>query len=106
MRNFTFRRAPIFILFGIGFALLIGYAVMFLWNNALVPAISGLNTVSYWQALGIFVLSKLLFSSFGRGSGHFRHQAHKRKWMNMTDEEKRQFKEAWKDRFRKKMEGE
>ena len=45
-------------------------AVMLLWNW-LIPAIFGLSAISFWQALGILILSKLLFGSF-----RFRHGKH------------------------------
>ena len=34
--------------------------VMWLWN-LIMPAIFGLNTINYWQALGLMVLIELLF---------------------------------------------
>lgn len=50
-----------------GLALLFGYVVMLLWNW-LMPAIFGLGVISFWQAVGIVILAKLLFGGFG-GSG-------------------------------------
>ncbi len=49
------------VLFASLFALLFGWLVMLLWNW-LMPLLFGLRTVSYWQAFGITVLSKILFS--------------------------------------------
>jgi hypothetical protein len=49
-------------------ALLFGYVVMLLWNW-LIPAIFGLGIISFWQAVGIMILAKLLFGGFGGGSG-------------------------------------
>jgi len=48
----------------IGFALLIGYIIMLLWNW-LMPDIFGLVTINYWQAVGIIILAKFLFGGFG-----------------------------------------
>ena len=45
-----------------------GYLVMLLWNW-LMPELFGLNTVGYAQALGLLVLCKMLFGSFGGGKG-------------------------------------
>ena len=42
---------------------LLGWAVQLLWNAALVPAINGVNSISYLQAVGIFFLTSLLFKS-------------------------------------------
>jgi hypothetical protein len=81
--------------------LLFGSIVMFLWNNALVPVIH-VSEVSFWQALGILVLSKILFSSFSGGRSR-RYPTWKerisRKWNNMTPDEKEKFKQKWEDRW-------
>ena len=53
------------------FALLV-WATMLLWN-ALLPAIFGIVTITYWQALGLLVLGRLLFGGFGKGGGGMRH---------------------------------
>ena len=47
-------------------ALLFGYVVMLLWNW-LMPAIFGLGIISFWQAVGIIILAKLLFGGFSGG---------------------------------------
>ena len=46
------------------FALVFGLAVKWLWNW-LMPALFGLGAITYWQAFGIVILTKLLFGSFG-----------------------------------------
>ena len=48
------------------FALLFGYVIMWLWNW-LMPTLFGLTVITYWQAVGILVLSKLLFGGLGNG---------------------------------------
>ena len=75
--------------------------VMLLWNGIL-PAVLGISTITFWQAMGILVLSKILFGGF---KGHHRHcKCHKdrhmwrNKWMNMTPEEKLKMKAEWKNR--------
>lgn len=78
-----------------------GYIIMLLWNS-IMPDVFHLGTITYWQAIGIFILAKILFGSFGKkgcgyGRGYRRH-FWKEKWMNMTDEEKAKFKEEWKNR--------
>ena len=45
------------------FALVFGLVVKALWNW-LMPAVFGLGTITYWQAFGLVILAKLLFSSF------------------------------------------
>ena len=67
------------VLFGIvaivGLAILFGFAIMWLWNT-LMPELFGLPTLTYWQAVGLFILSKILIGcgSSGRGSSH--HKKH------------------------------
>ncbi len=46
------------------FAILFGFVVMWLWNW-LMPDIFGLTTISYWQAVGLFILAKIIFGGFG-----------------------------------------
>lgn len=90
------------ILFFVAIAvLLFGWLVMALWN-AILPAVLGVKTITFLQALGILVLSKILFGGFGggrrwRGSPAWREKMKKR-WDNMTPEEREQFKAGWKNR--------
>ena len=44
------------------------YVVMLLWN-ALVPELFNGPVVTYWQTMGLLVLSKILFSGIGGGKG-------------------------------------
>ena len=78
--------------------------VMVLWNW-LMPTIFGLITLTYWQAGGLLLLSKLLLSGFNFNKrGHkppFAKNTMREKFMNMTDEEKEGFKAKWKDRCAK-----
>ena len=46
--------------------LLANYVLMRLWNW-LMPDLFGLATINYWQALGIFIIAKLLFGFGGGG---------------------------------------
>jgi hypothetical protein len=85
-----------FIPLGIAFFFLLPYAVMWLWNTIL-PGVIGVKTITYWQAAGIFVLSKLLFGHFGGGGGHKPGQ--RNKWKGMSDEDKAKFKEEMQKRF-------
>ncbi len=101
---------------------LLPYIVMLLWNGIL-PEIIGVKTITYWQAVGIFILCKLLFGGF-KGGGNHHHKKHRMirqhfknccnnndnkssmkealrdKFMNMSDEERENFRQKWKDRFR------
>src|SRR5262245_17209132 len=85
-----------FILFGIVFVGLMGLLTSSLWN-ALMPAIFALPKISFWQALGLLLLGRLLFGGFGRGWGG-RHRWPRtrwaRGWMNLTPEERERFRQA------------
>ena len=50
-----------------GLAILFGFVIMWLWNW-LMPEIFGLPTLSYWKAVGLFILFKLLLGGCGGGS--------------------------------------
>lgn len=41
-----------------------GIFIMFLWNK-LMPEIFGLKEITYWQAIGLFVLLRILLGSIG-----------------------------------------
>ena len=92
-----------FIFFGAIAALGMGAIVMLLWN-AILPALLGVKIISYWQAVGLLVLCKILFGGFRPGGppgGRFGPPRHIReKFMNMTDEEKERLKQQWKNRCR------
>ena len=104
MNNNWRRKKPLIVLFIIaGIAALIG-VLMFLWNSIL-PDVIGVTEITYWQALGIFILSKILFGGFnGKGQKHKKYRGnHKRnykeKFMNMTEEQRETFKSEWKSRM-------
>lgn len=73
---------------------LVGWVVMLLWN-ALVPELFHGPPLRYWQAVGLLLLSRLLFGGLrGRGGwrGHWRHRWRER-WEQMTPEERAQLRE-------------
>jgi len=95
-RRFLF--IPIFV---VGLFVMSGI-VMLLWN-AVLPYVSGLLPINYWQSMALLVLSRILFGGFKfRGhDGHrppFMHPSFRDKLMNMSDEEREQFKSQWKQR--------
>ena len=98
------KRIPFMIIFVLGFAALLSFLVMWLWNEILVP-VTGVNVVSYWQAAGLLLLSRILFGGFKGGpwkGGPGRHRGGpgrwKEKWQNMSEEEKEQMKAKWKEK--------
>lgn len=63
------------LLFAAVFVLVFGYVTMFLWN-AIMPAISALPAITFWQAAGILVLARLLAGRFSHGSHRGRCRRH------------------------------
>jgi len=94
-------RISFFIFLGLLAILLFGEVVMLLWNNVLA-AVTNVHTITFLQALGLLVLSKILFGGFrGGGWGHRRgywKQRMQQKWSNMTPEEREKFKQEWEKR--------
>lgn len=94
------RRAPKFVLFAALFVVAVGFVVMGLWNW-LMPALFGLHSITFWQALGLFLLSKLLLGGFhgrhGGWHGHWRGRMMER-WEKMTPEEREKFRETMRHR--------
>jgi len=67
------------------------YVVMSLWNLVL-PAVAGLHAITFVQALGLLVLSRLLFGGFRRhGAWHWR-QRMRARWEHMTPEQREQLR--------------
>lgn len=58
------------------FGLLFGLLIQFLWNATLAEMF-GLPLLSFWQAIGLFVLAKLFFG-FGAGSSSRSNRRRKR----------------------------
>jgi len=70
-----------------GIAVLSG-VVMALCNWLLPSLLPGMHPIGYWQALGLFVLCRILFGGFRGGC-----RQHGR-WHNMSEEERLKFKEG------------
>ncbi len=108
------KKFMLFPLFAIAALFLGGLAVMLLWN-AILPEVTGVKILTYWQALGLLVLSRILFGGW-RGNKHggqighrpdFRkHAEWREKWRNMSTEERIKFKQEWRERCRRPNEDE
>ena len=72
---------------------LFSFVVKWLWNW-LMPGLFGLHVISFWQALGLLVLSKILFSGFRARPGGSRDWRMRfiRRWDQMTPEEQEKFR--------------
>jgi hypothetical protein len=71
------------------------FVVMQLWNWILPPVV-GWHAITFWQALGLLVLSKILFGGFRGGYGRHMHWRRRmmERWEHMTPEEREKFKEG------------
>jgi Ca2+/H+ antiporter, TMEM165/GDT1 family len=71
-----------------------GFVVMSLWNW-LAPTLFGLHAITFWQALGLLILSKILFGGFrGRPGGGYAWRRANGRWQKMTPEEREQFRQV------------
>jgi hypothetical protein len=77
-------------------AVVFGGAVMLLWNSIL-PGLIHVGEITFWQALGILALSKILFGGgWGHRGGNWGYRRHH--WMHMSEEEREKFRAEWKQR--------
>jgi len=83
----------------------VGFVTMQLWNW-LVPVLFAGPVITIWQALGLLLLSKLLFWGFGGGKGQ--HMDRKRafwraqwrdKFASMSPEDRELMKQKMKDKW-------
>ncbi len=93
------------------FATVGGLIVRELWNW-LLPGLFGWRMITFWQALGLLVLCRILFGGWGghgRGRDHARQRIHERmreKWEKMTPEEREKYRNSWRGRCSGFMESE
>ena len=96
------RRKWMFVAAPLGLAVFIwigGEVVMHLWNWNL-PALFGWRQITFWQALGLFALCRILFGGVG-----MRHRSNSRWRMGgdckpMTPEERERIRQRLQDRSR------
>jgi len=85
-----------------GFLALFTLAVYALWNGVLA-AVLPVKVITYWQALGLLVLAKILFGGFpfrGRGWGSpWRERMLAKRWDSLTPEEQQRMREEMRGRF-------
>ena len=96
--------APLAIVGIAAFIFVGGWIVMSLWNW-LLPALFGWHLLTFWQALGILLLCRILFGGWtARHSGGRRSELRRRivnrvadqvgdRWERMTPEEREQFRQ-------------
>ena len=92
--------APLAILGMLLFAAMGGELVLQLWNW-LLPPLFGWRQITFWQALGLLALCRILFGGTGwHGSGrsNYRRRMAER-WEHMTPEERERLRQSWRGRW-------
>ncbi len=92
--------APLAILAMLLFAYIGGELVMHLWNW-LLPPLFGWRQVTFWQALGLLTLCRILFGGLGThnsGRSGFRRRM-KDRCEQMPPEERERFRQRMRNRF-------
>ena len=100
MRRKWMFLGPLVILGSLLFVAIGGAVVRQLWNW-LLPPLFGWPLITFWQALGLLALCRILFGGFGgHGSGraHFRRRMEER-CAHMTPEERERFRQRLRERF-------
>jgi len=88
-----------FILVFIAIFSALSFVVMFLWN-AILPEVTGVKPLKFWQAAGLLVLAKILFGRFSGRRNYWRNSKKnhwRNKWMEMNEEERKAAKLRWKE---------
>jgi hypothetical protein len=92
--------APLALLGMLVFCAIGGEIVRLLWNW-LLPPLFGWREVTFWQALGLLALCRILFGGFGL-HGSDRSHARRRiaeRWDHMTPEEQERFRQGMRGRW-------
>ena len=104
MRRKTIWIAPLAILAMALFVWIGGEVVMHLWNW-LLPALFGWRLITFWQAIGLMILCRILFGGSWSGRGfrrsNFRRRIAERmdeRCEKMTPEEREKFRQSWRAR--------
>jgi hypothetical protein len=100
MKNYRAFRVLKIVVFVVFALLLFGFVTMHLWNW-LMPAIFHLTRIGFAQALGLMVLSKILFGGFHRhGGGRRGWKRHmEQRWAQMSPEERERFRSGMRGRW-------
>jgi hypothetical protein len=95
MRKHWIVRRLKFVLFAAAALVVFGFVVMSLWNW-LMPSLFGWRLINFWQALGLLLLSRILFGGFrGRPGAHmYWRRRMMERWEQMTPEEREKFREG------------
>ena len=81
--------------------LLLGTVLMLLWN-AVVPDVFRGPAITFWQAIGLFILTRILFH--GMGHGRWGHRWRHDRWKHRMDERMSAMAPEEREKFRKRWE--
>jgi hypothetical protein len=98
MRKRWMYIAPMAIVGMVLFIFIGGTVVRLLWNW-LTPPLFGFHQITFWQAVGLLGLCRILFGGFGLHGGHSgsRRRMFER-WEQMTPEERERFRQGMRGR--------
>jgi hypothetical protein len=85
-----------FFVLGIAGLILFTFLVMWLWNW-LVPEIFNGPVLTYWQTLGVLLLSKILFSGIGKSGGSSKYKC--------REDSHHPYRDKWRKKYEEKMNG-
>jgi hypothetical protein len=94
----------LFPLLGAALIALFGAIVMWLWN-AVLPVVTNVQPLNFWQAIGLLVLCKILFGGFwgrrcGPGGPPWRRGgSDAARWCAMTPDQRAEMREEMRRRF-------
>jgi hypothetical protein len=80
------------------FVALFGYIIKWLWNWLLPGIFTGAHLITFWQAIGLLLLCRILFGSWGGGHNGGRHRRRKEQWEAMSPEEREKFRQSMRAR--------
>ncbi|MCB0791449.1 MAG: hypothetical protein H6595_08300 [Flavobacteriales bacterium] len=99
------KRVWLFPFVALAMLLLLGAIVQFLWN-AVIPGLTGWALISYPKAIGLLVLSKILFSGprMGPWGGRWGHARRgptpwmmRGRWKDLSDEDREALRSRWRE---------
>jgi hypothetical protein len=98
MKKFWLARAIKCVVMIIAVIAAISWVVMSLWNN-LLPGLFGWPSLNFAQALGLLLLSRILFGGLrGPGGGMHRRRRMFERWEQMTPEEREKLRTGLRNR--------
>jgi hypothetical protein len=99
-RTFWLKKALKFVFFAALFVAVVGFVTQSLWNW-LVPSLFHGPIITFWQTLGLLVLSRILFGGFGRGRSTWAQK--RRQWKQHMESQVSSLSPEERENFRQQM---